>query len=166
MNKKINPLLLTLFFGNLFTLSVAIAQSKKPLDNSNKGGTIAQTSNSGAGTNVAIDTFGELSDPLKDDKGVPADPSQVAITGSVSNVKPGRWLVKIFNNSAAPVSGSFRFIELGKVGAKLKSTPFFKRLLPNEAYERQFSTLPVTLDARLDIVDWKMETPPPAFKNN
>jgi hypothetical protein len=114
--------------------------------NQQKSGIISQTSSGGSGTNVAIETFGNVATSGKNTQ---------PITGVVKLDRPGRWLATIHNNTDSSVEGYFRFIEMGKGAKELKSTPFLRQIPPKGSYQRDFPVGPTTIDAKLVVIEWK-----------
>jgi len=121
--------------------------SDKSREPSPKSGVISQTSSGGAGTNVAIETFGNVATSGKNTQ---------PITGVVKWDRPGRWLATIYNNTDSPVEGYFRFIEMGKGSKELKSTPFLRQIPAKGSYQRDFPVGPATVDAKLVVIEWKI----------
>lgn len=149
--------ILAILLANLLCLSTSVAQDidmgfgSKPKEEKSKpaSGVLSQTS-SGAGTGVAVETFGNED---------PSGKSPQQLTGSVKQLRPGRWLATVRNNGGAVVTGSFRFIEVGNAGQDLKSTPFLQQIESKASYQREFPVGPNTHSARLSVEEWSEAKP-------
>lgn len=108
-----------------------------------KSGTLASTS--GGGTSVSGGGFGKTA--LSEEDTPP-------IGGSV-NKQGNQWIAHVANNSSAAVSASFKVVQVGKNGNNIKSDSFSASLAPGKSMDRTFSSNPMAVSARLEVLNWK-----------
>ncbi len=100
-------------------------------------GNIAGSTSTGQVGFVGADAFGE---------------ERNDITGSVSKVRPGRFVVRVFNNSDTDTfSASFELKHLNAKGDRIKSETFNYSLAPKKSAERTITTGPLTDNMMLDL---------------
>lgn len=132
----------TLIIGTLlvfFSASISCAQ-EKPAEEKKlpRTGNLAGTTSAGSVDFVGNDDAygGQLND----------------IGGSVSKVRPGRFTVRVFNNSESDTySAHFVLKHLNVKGERIKSESFSYTLAPKKTAERTVSTGPLTDNMMLSL---------------
>ena len=77
------------------------------------------------------------------------------ITGSVSRVSPGQWVMRVFNNSEDRYSVNLEVAQYNIRGAKIKGDSFSYTLKPKETAERPINAESSTDRCELNLKSWK-----------
>ncbi len=122
--------------------SEAKAPTPTPLPQS---GVLSRSSTFGYNTKIVEGAWGSESDAS----------SKPPITGSISKVSDREWVAKLFNNSEDTYTVSVEVKQMNAAGKRERSDSFSARLGPNENTERTLGATARTVDAELELRNWK-----------
>ena len=138
-----NRIICALAMCLMLTLSRVPLAEVKPDKELPKRGNLSTTFNTGQAASSAPEPFGF--DELRRDEVSP-------LTGSISRVKPGEWLVRVFNNSKTDTySVNVEALQINEHLRVVKRDAFTYTLSPNSSKEQSITAAPGVKGAELNL---------------
>lgn len=140
-----NLYLRLLVLGVLFCAGPSFAESDAKKKTLPKTGSLSSSGSFGSGS-AAVDVPWGDEDAAKG--GAP-------ISGSVSRLDAGQWLMKVFNNSKTAYSVNLEVVQFDKSGKRVKGDFYSYVLQPGKSAERKVGSASSTEYAELKLNNWR-----------